>query len=623
MDDDIISLRCTNASLEAELRLVKAQLAQSHAGGVYLIDLLGEQRVSPFDTSRRAAIAGSNSQQQQQQQQQHKYEQENKLLQAKLEAALECNRNLTLRLEKFRSAARAVLEHEKRGRIESPTGCGSWIGNDGFVVGNEDDIIAENENARRVAKAVAGWVGTGQWPSSVEAGKGRQIIEPVLQSKQSGSNDAEVESCLSMEAMRSTTSCDEKSQKSVSEPRSCSKWLGGSQAATKSASVAQTLSTSDKKEKTTTPVKKGIRLEASNGETFYVHPPPSPLPGLTPTDEANRRQLRRAGRPINARFHDHEHNRLAGKACWIEDYTEEEYNEHWVKYASEHRDHSAGEWRKYYESKVRPGYLKKIGVSNKQTEKNSSNVQIEKESSASGKRKDSAFAVPTEVEVRSKATGFESEGVNGESRATKAVKSCEQAPLIDLMVVEEETLSAEKAEMMPANEDVPDQHLDNNTNDPDAALVASDTNTLSKTPEHMKSSAPTTNKPFLRYTIQQLHSYRAFATPVAKNLIVSRRTTLPLATPAEQTNIPASPTDDAVLHYKTEQLRECRAFARSVVKKHKRVAPEESDFTTLLDVREMTMRSFDGSTIREVEMGSPTSAMGKQHVGEVGKENVS
>lgn len=55
------------------------------------------------------------------------------------------------------------------------------------------------------------------------------------------------------------------------------------------------------------------------------------------------------------RFLDHEHKRLAGFACYIEEIKDpHEYAEHWISYANEHHDHTAEEWREYYESQIRP-----------------------------------------------------------------------------------------------------------------------------------------------------------------------------------------------------------------------------------------------------------------------------
>lgn len=55
------------------------------------------------------------------------------------------------------------------------------------------------------------------------------------------------------------------------------------------------------------------------------------------------------------RFLDHEHNRLAGVACFIKDLEDtDEYDEYWCDYANKHEGHTAEEWREYYECQIRP-----------------------------------------------------------------------------------------------------------------------------------------------------------------------------------------------------------------------------------------------------------------------------
>lgn len=59
--------------------------------------------------------------------------------------------------------------------------------------------------------------------------------------------------------------------------------------------------------------------------------------------------------PRRVHFLSHEHNRLAGAACFIEELKDpDSYAEYWVEYACQHRDHTAEEWRAYYEARIRP-----------------------------------------------------------------------------------------------------------------------------------------------------------------------------------------------------------------------------------------------------------------------------
>jgi len=51
----------------------------------------------------------------------------------------------------------------------------------------------------------------------------------------------------------------------------------------------------------------------------------------------------------------HEHNRLAGAACFIKDLEDpDQYAKYWVNYACQHQEHTAEEWRSYYEAHIRP-----------------------------------------------------------------------------------------------------------------------------------------------------------------------------------------------------------------------------------------------------------------------------
>jgi hypothetical protein len=65
---------------------------------------------------------------------------------------------------------------------------------------------------------------------------------------------------------------------------------------------------------------------------------------------ASDQQVSKPGRILT-----HEHNRLAGAACFIEDLKDpDEYAKYWVNYACQHQDHTADEWRSYYEARIRP-----------------------------------------------------------------------------------------------------------------------------------------------------------------------------------------------------------------------------------------------------------------------------
>jgi hypothetical protein len=60
---------------------------------------------------------------------------------------------------------------------------------------------------------------------------------------------------------------------------------------------------------------------------------------------------------FDGRFFDHEHNRLLNSACFIEEMTGEEREQHWMMLGREKGMHSAREWKMYYEKIIRPTYL--------------------------------------------------------------------------------------------------------------------------------------------------------------------------------------------------------------------------------------------------------------------------
>lgn len=429
----ITRLQMRNATLEAENRLIKAQLTQSQVGAAYMIDLAGAQH----HMQRQEKLLQQEVRRLRNQIDSGQRE-VNQLLSAKLDSALEDNERLTDQLEASRRAAEVAREQKERARVESPVWFGSWVGSEHQGQGNDgvNDAAAMN--------SVAAWIETSHLPASTEECKRGQAIDPLAKSECFGSNDAQ-----SMEAFCSTPSHEQKSVEA--SPTSMTPWksIAGKQTAIKLAAEKASARNEQDKKAASRPVSEGLRIEASNGETFYVHSPSSsPMQALTSTDEANKHQLkhelRRIGRSVQRRFQDHEHNRLAGAAGWIEDYSEEEYEQYWIEYASEHHDHSAREWRKYYENNVRPGYLAKMAARDKHEKTSGSGG--EKTSVPGGKRKDSAFAVLNEGEARKIGLGIE--GVHGESGATDTMTSVVQPPLIDFMVVEEEkTLSARPAEM--------------------------------------------------------------------------------------------------------------------------------------------------------------------------------
>ena len=75
-----------------------------------------------------------------------------------------------------------------------------------------------------------------------------------------------------------------------------------------------------------------------------IHAPPTPEPELV----------------FERAFLDGEHNRLTNSACFVEEMTGGEREEHWIKLGRESGRHSAKEWKLYYERVVLPAYRAKV-----------------------------------------------------------------------------------------------------------------------------------------------------------------------------------------------------------------------------------------------------------------------
>nr|POE51614.1 hypothetical protein CFP56_25821 [Quercus suber] len=58
-------------------------------------------------------------------------------------------------------------------------------------------------------------------------------------------------------------------------------------------------------------------------------------------------------------FSDHERSRVIGYATWIEDWTADETDEGWKKFAKANSSHPADEWKRYYNTVVRPQLVEK------------------------------------------------------------------------------------------------------------------------------------------------------------------------------------------------------------------------------------------------------------------------
>jgi hypothetical protein len=472
-DHPITALYMRIASLEAEVHHLEGQLVNAAAGGNYLINLIGAQRVANHHTPQQAAIKASKQQLEQQVTQLLKENkvlkaqlepdltQKNASIQAQLDAAIKTNVALERQLEPFQNAARIGRQQERREHADDAGELGSWARGDAFASNDRRD-----EASHVVSEHLERWVRSNQWPSDVEDCKRAptqlvDLLTPVsehtLGPHDSASAAAEMESRLSMEA-------------------GCSASAGGVNKSEKSVEKLVDV----KSESPNTPQRiideAIIRIDTHCGKTFLVHTPPS----LTPTEIANGHKLRRETRSLQQprEISDGEHRSLAGNAVWIEDRDEEGYSKYWITYARKHPDHSARQWREYYEAEIRPGYLAKMAAENKQPAVEEASVSgdedtesvvagVQRQSSGSDLRKDSLFAqtTPSAAAPTSSIIDF----------ATSAVPF----PLIAFESIEEEE-----------------------------AEVSTYAATTTTTPSEQPKPAAEIQKPFIHYSISQLKLIR-------------------------------------------------------------------------------------------------------------------
>ena len=174
-NDPITALYIRNASLEAEVHHLKTQLVNAAAGGNYLINLIGAQRVANHHTPQQAAIEASQQQLEQQVtqlQEENKHlraqvtanlKKKNSSLQAQLDTALKRFAALERQLEPFQNAARIGRQQEQREHADNSAEFGSWARGDAFA-GND----RRDEASRVASEHVDRWVRSNKWPSDVE-----------------------------------------------------------------------------------------------------------------------------------------------------------------------------------------------------------------------------------------------------------------------------------------------------------------------------------------------------------------------------------------------------------------------------------------------------------------------
>lgn len=98
----------------------------------------------------------------------------------------------------------------------------------------------------------------------------------------------------------------------------------------------------------------GFEIKYGDGTTCFIPTSATTLDSSLPLDASFSRPV--APQP----FHDREHMRMMGMACFLEDESPEERARVWHKYALSNTRHSGYEYRRYYDEVVRPAYLEKM-----------------------------------------------------------------------------------------------------------------------------------------------------------------------------------------------------------------------------------------------------------------------
>ncbi|KXT06272.1 hypothetical protein AC578_9152 [Pseudocercospora eumusae] len=98
----------------------------------------------------------------------------------------------------------------------------------------------------------------------------------------------------------------------------------------------------------------GFEIKYGDGTSSFV-----PTPITTPSSTLSHAPVQpQAVGPLP--FHNAEHMRMMGMACFLEDQTPEERAQAWHRHAVKNTRHSGQEYVQYYEEVIRPAYLKKM-----------------------------------------------------------------------------------------------------------------------------------------------------------------------------------------------------------------------------------------------------------------------
>ena len=299
--DELVQLRCHNAALETELRLVKEQLAQAHMSTQYLLSSLSGQH----------AAAEPNT--------------EIHLAQMEHRATWEENRQLKTFLRMRGNAPSNEANKRAHPSLDEET-----------HEPTAADLKDEPSRSQAVLRTI--WNENTQLKALLRVNGCLPLKETHMTGGALPTSSADAQRHdANEEDLMSFDDC-------ISEAAEPSPKLVESLEASKvnPVSAPQLRSNDRRLVQTTDPIRNALIISRE----------PAPLAPPTPSP--------RPVRSLRSRFDWGEHNRLDGGACYVEDKDADEKKAHWLRLAREGRGQTAQQWQEYYEECVRPAYLLKL-----------------------------------------------------------------------------------------------------------------------------------------------------------------------------------------------------------------------------------------------------------------------
>lgn len=341
--DEPTALRCRNAALETELRLVKEQLTQAQNGGAYLVNLVGRQVGQAAHASQQEEIT---------------------ILRSQLEDALQCNAQLERLLAASRRA-RAAVQRRERNLDKDLRALKGRVGDQADVFGDlgsgQEDIGKSSVRKDSAARVKGEELKEGvNWICKTGA-KEDQESSLLSDEDELDFNGSVFQSAVFVRGKREEADADLKNHPKDAVllddddemPMGKTIYHGPNEGGPDARLEAET--------KNFDLQPGGTLIQGSNGETFQVSTPSlGPLRKWQGLNGVRIRPGLSAIDPTCRPFTSNQHNRLAGATCWVEELNETEYRDYWPGYARQHSGHTAAEWQAYYEAEVRPLWLEKL-----------------------------------------------------------------------------------------------------------------------------------------------------------------------------------------------------------------------------------------------------------------------